>query len=96
MLRKITLITVMTAIIITSAITITIDNINNDVPKAPIYVLKEFNNKIGVYRYGKTSPERSIDVFTDSLPQKDRDELKDGVLIYSDTELQRLIEDFDG
>lgn len=63
----------------------------------PIYILKEYNGNIAVYRYGETQP---IDILSEivyySLPKYDREQLKKGIYIYSEAELQRLIEDFDG
>ena len=62
----------------------------------PVYVIREIGDKVAVFRYGEEEPfytlERSL---VQSLPQYDQKLLKAGIKVYSNDELQALIEDYD-
>ncbi len=62
----------------------------------PKYILKEYNGGIAVFTPDDDTPKTEYkEVMVKSLPEYDRMLLKSGIKVYSDTELQRLIEDYD-
>ena len=58
------------------------------------YVLKEFNGKLAVFQWGEREPAMIFDVPIDSLPEIDANQLKQGLKIKDDQELNDRIEDF--
>lgn len=63
---------------------------------APMYILKEHNGALAVFKPNSTAPIRELsDVALNTLPEYDRTLLKTGIKVYSEKELQRLIEDYD-
>lgn len=100
MLRKIIQSVVMLVIVTIGAINITADyqtaKIAAQNKNATPYLLKEYNEKIGVFRYNNETPQRTLDVYVESLPKADRIQLETGIPANSESELQQLIEDFDG
>ena len=62
----------------------------------PMYVLKEHNGTVAVFTPNSATPERELpEIVLNSLPEYDKNLLKTGIKVYSDKELQRLIEDYD-
>ena len=59
------------------------------------YLLKEHEQKIGVYRANETSPFMTIDVYVTNLPALDQEDLKRGIMVKNDDKLKMIIEDFD-
>ena len=57
------------------------------------YLLKEYNGQIGVFTDDKETPDSVLDVMVNSLPEYDRQSLKNGIFVTGDTELNSLIED---
>lgn len=63
---------------------------------APTYILKEHNGILAVFKPNSTTPIRELpDIALNTLPEYDRKLLNTGIKVYSDKELQRLIEDYD-
>lgn len=63
----------------------------------PMYIVKEYDGKVSVFRFGENLPFEILEeIVYYSLPEYDREQLKKGISVYTDEELQRLIEDFDG
>ena len=61
-----------------------------------LYVMKTYEGKIGVFTPDNAEPLYTLeDVHLKSLPQYDQSMLKTGIKIYSEKELQSLIEDYD-
>lgn len=60
------------------------------------YVLKEYNGKIAVFETNSENPLEVFSIFIDTLPQIDRELLKDGIPAGNKAELLRLIEDYTG
>ncbi|MEG0571102.1 MAG: hypothetical protein RR497_05610 [Oscillospiraceae bacterium] len=60
-----------------------------------MYLVKEYNHKVGVFKYGQTSPVLTLDVYVDTLPKKDQTTLETGIKVYDSTQLERLIEDLE-
>lgn len=62
----------------------------------PKYILKEYNGGIAVFTPNSDKPKAEYtQVMVKSLPEYDKMLLKAGIKVYSDKELQRLIEDYD-
>lgn len=59
------------------------------------YILKEYDKKIGVFEKDKDTPIRVIDISVETLPDYDIENLKNGIIIKDDVDLNRIIEDFD-
>ena len=58
-----------------------------------ISVLREYKDRIGVFREGSRTPYRVIDYDFSLLSDYDKEKLTEGVVISSDRELQQFIED---
>lgn len=73
-------------------------SVNQQTKNEPIteytYVLKEYEDGIGVYRKNESTPFQQLDVVVDTLPEYDQNALKQGMKVKDDTELRRLIEDY--
>ena len=61
-----------------------------------VYTVKDYNGRIGVFVNDSEIPSSTLDVFVNSLPIADRNDLEKGITVYSQQELSRLIEDLDG
>ena len=61
-----------------------------------MYVMKTHNNAVGVFRPTEDTPLYTLkDVHVKSLPEYDQNLLNTGIKVYSERELQALIEDYD-
>ncbi len=58
------------------------------------YELKSCDGKLAVYFYGETQPRRVFDVYVQTLPEWDREQLKTGVPVKDYEELLKRIEDY--
>ncbi|MBQ2676181.1 MAG: hypothetical protein IJF54_02110 [Clostridia bacterium] len=96
-LIKLTIISVVATI---AAITITLDSAaakdSAQNPSPHLYLMKESDGKIAIYKYNTNVPFQVLDVYVDSLPEADRELLKQGINADSKEQLSRLIEDYDG
>jgi hypothetical protein len=45
---------------------------------------------------GSSNPSKIFDTPIELLPEYDREMLKDGIIVSNETDLQKLIEDYDG
>lgn len=61
----------------------------------PLYVLKNYNGKVAVFKYNSNVPQETLSVYTNSLPLFDQKQLTTGVYAYNEQELTSLIEDYD-
>jgi len=73
----------------------TTQNISN-AEKNYIYLIREYEGKIGVFTPNSNTPIKIIETNPNILPEYDQKMLKEGIYLYNETELQQLIEDFDG
>lgn len=72
---------------------------HNDGPleSQPQYTIKEYKDKIAVFKFGSDTPDRIIeDIYVRDLPTYDRDLLKNGINAADDAELNQILEDYDG
>lgn len=58
------------------------------------YIVKEFFGKIAVFKGSDETPVEITDTAVSSLPDYDKQQLKEGVYAYSEKELKRLLEDY--
>lgn len=59
-------------------------------------ILKEHNGKIAIFKDLNSNPVEILDVYVEYLPILDRVQLKEGIKVDSESQLNRLIEDYDG
>ena len=57
-----------------------------------IYELKDYNGKIGVFK--NESLVYTLDIYLFTLPDYDKELLKEGIKVYSEKELKDLIEEY--
>lgn len=60
------------------------------------YIIRDYQGRVAVFRYGEDEPEEVFEVFTSSLPESECERLSRGITVKSDEELQSLIEDYTG
>ena len=56
------------------------------------YTIKSHKGRIGIFEDSKLS--YLLDVYINTLPKTDRDLLEEGIIVYSDSELHSIIEDY--
>ncbi len=61
-----------------------------------VYLVKEYKGHIGVYRGNETAPFREYDMDVSVLPKADQAALKQGKVLHSLAEVEKLMEDYDG
>ncbi len=61
---------------------------------APHATVGEWNGKLAVFKSDSTAPTAVYDVFIASLPPPEQEALLAGIPVYSETELQGLLEDY--
>lgn len=59
-----------------------------------VYKISEYDGKLAVFILGDSEPIKVYNLFLNSLPEKDAEMLRDGILVYSKPDLQQLIEDY--
>ncbi len=59
------------------------------------YLLTVHNGKLAVFQNGRSEPELLLDVWVDSLPERDITRLKEGIPAESLTEAITLAEDYE-
>lgn len=62
----------------------------------PQYILKEYFGRIGIFTEDESIPYEILEADISYLPKTDTEKLKEGIEVYSEEELYRLIEDFSG
>lgn len=64
--------------------------------KNDIYLVKEYQGHIGVYRNHETKPFKEYDTDVLILPKSDQIELKQGKTAHTMAEVEKMVEDYDG
>lgn len=59
-----------------------------------LYLVKEYEGKVCVFRCPGETEEERLDVYVYSLPETDRGYLREGIYLYSGRALYSLIEDY--
>ncbi len=65
------------------------------IPKKTQYIIKEYDNMIGVFRKGAGKPFRIIETYLFTLPYADRLMLSEGFTVSEDN-LYKIVEDYTG
>lgn len=63
-------------------------------PKEEYWIIKEYEGRPAVFNGMNENPSEILDVSISSLPSSDRALLREGIRVYSESELSRLIEDY--
>ncbi len=63
--------------------------------KTDVYVLREFQGKIGIFHNDETEPYQEIDVDVSTFSEEDQKLLRDGIKVYSIDDLNQKIEDYE-
>ncbi|MCM1226728.1 MAG: hypothetical protein NC320_04795 [Clostridium sp.] len=58
------------------------------------YTLREYEGEIAVFRGESETPYRRLGVYTSVMSDQDRELLKSGIFVKTESELKRLIEDY--
>ena len=58
-------------------------------------VLSVYDRKVALFENSDQDPKQVYDIYIDSLPEKDRENLIQGIKIESESQLAQLLEDFD-
>lgn len=61
-----------------------------------LYIVAEYDGKIGIFDSKRTTVFEVLDVYVDYLPETDRQYLKTGINIYTNDELLSIIADYTG
>lgn len=59
-----------------------------------VYMLREYEGRIGVFQYGSEEPEQILDVPVKYLPEYDQVQMAQGIPCHSYQELTALMEDY--
>ena len=70
------------------------DESENSEDEIDSYIISEYNGKIAVFKKLSAEPLFVSDVYVSSLPQADKELLKEGIEVRTKKELNRLIEDY--
>jgi hypothetical protein len=58
------------------------------------YIVKEYNGRIGLFYNDETKPREVYDSDVSTLPEKDQEELKKGIVIKDRNSVHKIIEDY--
>lgn len=58
------------------------------------FTLKEYNGELAVFRGGSDTPYRRLGISTVVMTEDDQLQLKNGIFVHTQNELNRLIEDY--
>ena len=61
---------------------------------APFYIIKEYKGRIAVFISNQQEPMREYDTYVSTLPDEDKELLKNGIVAMNDEELRERIEDY--
>ncbi|MBQ8182189.1 MAG: hypothetical protein IJ010_09510 [Ruminococcus sp.] len=62
----------------------------------PLYIVREHNGKIAIFCRGNPQPFRYLEFNISLLPDFDREQLREGIGLYTDEELWTYIQDVEG
>ena len=61
-----------------------------------VYIVREYNGHIGVFREGETAPFEEINIEVSIFPEADQKLLRSGIRARGTAELTRVLEDYEG
>jgi len=59
-----------------------------------LYIIREYEGRVAVFARGQSTPEMILERLVHHLPSYDRIQLREGVFVFSEVELQERIEDY--
>ena len=59
-----------------------------------LYTIGQYEGQVAVFLAGLSRPDQVFDVYVASLPAEEQERLHQGIPVYDDKELQRLLEDY--
>ena len=62
---------------------------------SPLYTVKEYMGVIGIYNYGENIPYKTENLFVSTLPESDREILKEGKNFYTYKEMVEFLMDYE-
>lgn len=62
--------------------------------QAPLYTLGLYQGRLALYLPARTVPETVYDTYAASLPEAHRQALQQGIAVYSEEQLQLLLENY--
>ena len=60
----------------------------------PKYTLSVYRGKLALFARGYAMPVEIYDVYLDNLPKTEQEKIKNGISAETDTEIQKIIEDY--
>lgn len=63
------------------------------ITESPVFILREYEEKLALFRDSSASPAKIYDFDVTMLTEYDRNILREGITLYSQSEVDRLIED---
>ena len=70
------------------------NRISFSVPEpVPVCEIREYNGRIGLFKIDSSTPYRVIEYDVALMPEFDREKLREGVIMETEEELRRFIED---
>lgn len=67
---------------------------NTEVSFVSYYTLRDYNGRIALFVDDSEAPKETFNVFTDTLPEEDASKLKKGIVVKTEAELQRILEEY--
>lgn len=74
--------------------TLTDKEAKKSVEDSYLYILKEYNGQIGVFKQGESTPFKTVETDLSELPKGDTEMLKKGIRLYDEQSLQKAVEDY--
>ena len=91
--NKYIIISIVTVLLV-FVILFSISNNDDNAPES-FEILKEYNGKVALYDSNNTTPVSVYDIYIDSLPERDRKSLTEGIKIESEIHLDKILQDYD-
>ncbi len=67
---------------------------NTIVTNETVYILKEYNGQLAIYKSNESTPFKVYEIQINSLPEGDKNNLLKGIVVQDEKELNQLISDF--
>lgn len=62
--------------------------------KTPRYTFSQYEGRLALYERGYAMPVEIYDVYLDTFPEEDQQRIRAGIPADSDTDIQKIIEDY--
>lgn len=68
-------------------------NTNNE--KTEYFIAKKYNDKIAIFKNSSSEPIIILNIYFNILPEQDKQQIEKGIILNSEKDLKKFIEDFD-